>query len=80
MAKIMGTIVSVWNFYRDGFKNMTWGKTLWILILLKVIILFAILRVFFFKPAMADLSNEQKSEQVGNHLSSPNKFKNIEIN
>jgi membrane protein implicated in regulation of membrane protease activity len=47
---------------------MTWGRPLVWLILLKFFILFAILRVFFFKPAMAGLSDEQKSEQVGERL------------
>ncbi len=68
-------IKSIWNFYVDGFKNMTWGKPLWILIFLKVIILFAVLRVFFFKPAMSGLTDKEKSEQVGNHLSNPSAFK-----
>ena len=47
---------------------MTWGRPLVWLIVLKLIILFAILRVFFFKPAMAGMSDEQKSEQVYNNL------------
>ena len=38
------------------------------LILLKVFILFAVLRVFFFKPAMAGLTENQKSEIVGERL------------
>lgn len=65
------TIISIYNFYRDGFKNMTWGKSLWLLIFLKVIILFLILRMFFFKPVMAGKTDEQKSEYVGSQLSTP---------
>lgn len=68
MKKITDTFISVLKFYRDGFRNMTWGKPLWGLIILKVIILFAVLRIFFFKPAMAGMTNEQKSEKVGKHL------------
>lgn len=64
----MGYLGKIWHFYRDGFRNMTWGRTLWLLIILKVIILFAILRVFFFKPAMAGLDDSQKGEYVGEHL------------
>ena len=67
---------AVWHLYRDGFKNMTWGKPLWGLIILKAIILFAILRVFFFKPAMAGMSDRQKSEQVGRHLTNPSNANN----
>lgn len=58
----------IWDFYRDGFRNMTWGRPLIWLILLKVFILFAILRVFFFKPAMAGMSNREKSEAVGERI------------
>ena len=47
---------------------MTWGRPLVWLILLKLFILFAVLRVFFFKPAMAGMTDEQKSEQVGDRL------------
>ena len=59
---------SVWLFYRDGFRNMTWGRPLIWLILLKVFILFAILRVFFFKPAMAGLDEAERSRVVGERL------------
>ncbi len=65
-------IASIWNFYYEGFKNMTWGKSLWLLIFLKVIILFLILRLFFFKPVMAGKTNEQRSEYVGTQLSNIN--------
>lgn len=61
-------LLSIWDFYRDGFRNMTWGRPLIWLILLKIFILFAILRLFFFKPAMRGLTDEQKSELVGAHL------------
>jgi nitrogen fixation-related uncharacterized protein len=36
------------DFYRDGFRSMTVGRTLWILIGIKLFIMFAILKVFFF--------------------------------
>ena len=61
-------VTRIWHFYRDSFRNMTWGRPLMWLILLKLFILFAILRVFFFKPAMAGLSDQEKSEQVGARL------------
>lgn len=35
------------------------------LIILKLIILFAILRVFFFKPVLAGKSEDERSEFVG---------------
>ena len=65
------TILNIWNFYRDGFKNMTWGRPLWVLIFLKVIILFAVLRAFFFQPVLAGKTEDQKIEHVGYQLYKP---------
>lgn len=61
-------ILSVWNLYADGFRHMTWGRPLWFLIILKVIILFAVLRAFFFEPVLAGKSEEQKAEHVSREL------------
>ena len=58
----------VWLLYRDGFKNQTWGRPLIWLVVLKLFILFAILRVFFFRPAMAGMTDAEKSETVGANL------------
>ena len=55
-------------FYRDGFRQMTWGRTLWIIILLKLFVIFIVLRLFFFKPVLADMDNAEKSEAVGTAL------------
>ncbi|RGL04055.1 DUF4492 domain-containing protein [Prevotella disiens] len=38
----------VFDLYYDGFKNMTLGKTLWAVILIKLFIMFFILKLFFF--------------------------------
>ena len=63
--KVSESITSVWRFYRDGFKQMTWGRQLWILILIKLFVIFVILRVFFFKPYMAGMNEQQKQQTVG---------------
>lgn len=66
---IKHVLKSVWNFYVEGFKNMTWGRPLWALIFLKVIILFFVLRLFFFQPVLGGMDEEQKIEHVGEQLS-----------
>ncbi|MBQ8047831.1 MAG: DUF4492 domain-containing protein [Prevotella sp.] len=38
----------VYDLYADGFRHMTLGRTLWTVILIKLFIMFAILKVFFF--------------------------------
>ena len=65
------TIRSVWNFYVEGFRNMTWGRPLWMHIFLKVFILFCVLRAFFFQPVLSGKTEEQKIEHVGMELTKP---------
>ncbi len=38
----------LWRFYADGFRSMTVGRKLWVLIIIKLIVIFAILKIFFF--------------------------------
>ena len=38
----------VFYFYYDGFRSMTVGKKLWIILIIKLIIIFVILRLIFF--------------------------------
>ena len=47
------TITGIVNFYVDGFRHMTWGRTLWIVILVKLVIIFVLLRIFFFPNYIA---------------------------
>jgi uncharacterized membrane protein len=65
---MINTFRSIWKFYADGFRNMTWGRPLWGLIFLKIVILFFILRLFFFQPALSGKTDEQKIDHVGNQL------------
>ena len=56
MAKTGGILSFFVSLYRDGFRNMTWGKPLvWLI----------------FKPAMRGLTDEEKSAVVGERLTQP---------
>lgn len=44
---------NVFHLYYDGFRSMVVGKALWKIILLKLFIMFAILKVFFFPDFLA---------------------------
>ena len=61
-------LISIWRFYVDGFRNMTWGRPLWVLIFLKVIVLFLVLRMFFFEPVLSGKTDAEKSDHVGQEL------------
>lgn len=65
---ISNKMAAIAGLYIDGFRNMTWGRQLWWLILLKLVILFLVLRLFFFKPVLAGKSDGQKSDFVGQQL------------
>ncbi|MBR6287106.1 MAG: DUF4492 domain-containing protein [Bacteroidaceae bacterium] len=52
--KILRKIIS---FYVDGFRSMTWGRRLWVLIIVKLFIMFAVLRLFFFHPVAPTINN-----------------------
>lgn len=38
----------IFDFYYTGFRSMTVGKNLWAIILIKLAIMFLILKLFFF--------------------------------
>lgn len=57
---------TVWRFYIDGFRSMTLGRTLWFIILLKLFILFFILRLFFFPNF---LNSSAVGEDKGGYVS-----------
>lgn len=44
----MTLLQRIFKFYLDGFKSMTVGKKLWLIIFIKLFIMFAILKIFFF--------------------------------
>jgi uncharacterized membrane protein len=43
----------IFHFYRDGFRQMTLGRTLWKIIFIKLFIMFAVLKFFFFPDFLA---------------------------
>ena len=55
------------KFYIDGFRSMTLGRTLWGIILLKLFIMFAVLKAFFF-PAYLQGGDAEKGEAVSTEL------------
>ncbi|PID91535.1 MAG: DUF4492 domain-containing protein [Bacteroidetes bacterium] len=56
----------IFRFYLEGFIQMTWGRRLWLIILIKLFIMFAILRVFFFPDLLKRdfKSDEERSMHV----------------
>lgn len=42
-----GLLSRIFHLYYDGFRTMTLGKTLWAVILIKLAIIFLVLKLFF---------------------------------
>ena len=57
------TVTNIWHFYRDGFRAMTWGRVLWAIILLKLFIMFVILRLFPFPDFIREASGGENEEE-----------------
>lgn len=68
-------LLRVWRFYLEGFRGMTLGKTLWAIILIKLFIMFFILKLFFFPDILQQLfdTDEERANAVIENLTNPNK-------
>lgn len=64
----------VYLFYYEGFKSMKVGKTLWLIIFIKLFIMFAILKVLFFTRTLSGMTEQEKAQYVIEQLTSK-KFK-----
>lgn len=62
--------VRAFLFYRDGFRSMTLGRTLWKIIFIKLFVMFAVLKVFFFPNFLKTnfATEEQRAEYVLDQL------------
>jgi hypothetical protein len=69
----VSAIKKIFRFYYDGFRKMTWGRKLWGIILIKLFIMFAVLRLFFFPDLLQrDFENDaERSDHVLEQLTNP---------
>jgi hypothetical protein len=63
-------LLTVFRFYYEGFRDMKLGKTLWLIILVKLFIMFIVLKIFFFPDFLGSRfqSEDDKANFVGNQL------------
>ncbi len=71
----MNILRRIYLFYYEGFKSMTIGKTLWAIIIIKLFIMFAILKLFFFPNYLNTNfgTDEERSNHVIENLTKPNR-------
>jgi flagellar basal body-associated protein FliL len=52
-------------FYIDGFKNMSsLGQKLWLIIIIKLVVIFVVLKVFFFPTIDSKVKGEEAKQQL----------------
>ena len=57
------------DLYVDGFRKMTIGKTLWAVIIVKIIVIFVIVKWLFFPNYIDEHAEEgQEAEYVANEM------------
>ena len=62
-------IQHIYDFYREGFRNMKVGKLLWPIILIKLFVIFFVLRIFFFPDFLGKYKTPaEKGEYVSGEL------------
>lgn len=57
----LNIIRGIFDFYYDGFRQMKLGRTLWAIILIKLFVIFVVLKLFFFPNFIKE--HAQKGEE-----------------
>ncbi len=65
----LNIIRGIFDFYYDGFRQMKLGRTLWAIILIKLFVIFVILKLFFFPNFIKEhAQNGEESEFVATQI------------
>ncbi|MCG8701255.1 MAG: DUF4492 domain-containing protein [Bacteroidales bacterium] len=71
----MNIAKKVFLFYYEGFKNMSLtSRKLWLIVLIKLFVMFVVLKLFFFNKSLKTIYNtdEERSDHVFRELTIPN--------
>ncbi|MGB8490039.1 MAG: DUF4492 domain-containing protein [Bacteroidales bacterium] len=74
MNSLLVQAVKLFRFYSEGFRSMSWwGRRVCIIILIKLFIVFIILKIFFFHDFLKDKysSDRQRSDYILDQLTKP---------
>lgn len=65
-------LILVRDMYVDGFRNMTIGKKLWALVIIKLIVIFFVFKLFFFPDILQKNydNDEERARAVAEKLTS----------
>jgi hypothetical protein len=63
-----GFLYRVFDLYYDGFRSMRLGKTLWAIILIKLFVIFIVLKLFFFPNFLKQHAEGDEAGYVATEL------------
>lgn len=63
-------LAKIYDLYADGFRNMTIGRKLWALIIVKLAIIFLVFKLFFFPNILQENydNDEDRARAVAEKL------------
>ena len=61
-------LYKVFDLYYDGFRSMRLGRTLWAIILIKLVIIFVVLKLFFFPDFLKQNAKGNEAGYVATEL------------
>ena len=61
-------LYKAFNLYYEGFRNMTLGRTLWAIIIIKLFIIFVVLKLFFFPNFLKQHADGDEAGYVATEL------------
>jgi predicted lactoylglutathione lyase len=71
MSRLILIPKKIFRFYYEGFKGLSsWGKQVWVIIIIKLFIILVILKLFFFKDFLKKTyhTDADRSNYVLNQL------------
>lgn len=67
MNSFVSLLNRIFRFYYEGFTTMSWwGKRIWIILLIKLFVIFIVLKLFFFPDFLK--KNYKTDEQRSKHV------------
>lgn len=76
LYKLLKVPKAIWGFYAQGFRNQSkWSRQVWLLIAIKLFIMFFVLKLFFFPNFLNTKYNndQERSDYVIDQLTNPKK-------
>ena len=76
----MNTAVNIASFYWQGFRSMQTGRTLWLIIIIKLIIIFGFLKLVFYPDLLNSKfdTDAQRAAYVLDNITAPPDIDNKE--